>query len=98
MKRGVEQIKQILRDNMEVLTKNHRVKKLGVFGSVARGDETDMSDLDVLVEFSEPTSLFRFLDLESYLKSILGREIDLVTAGGIKPAIKEDILREVIYV
>ena len=74
------------------------VDKIGVFGSFVHGEATDKSDIDVLVDLSEPISMFHFLDLEEKLSQILGRKVDLVTTKALKPAIRDQILSDVVYV
>ncbi|MBI2327190.1 nucleotidyltransferase family protein [Candidatus Curtissbacteria bacterium] len=98
MKTNVEQIKETLDQNMKLLRDKYGVKQLGVFGSVSRGENIETSDIDLLVEFSKPIGLFKFIELEEYLGELLGNKVDLVTKDALKPAIKEDVLREVIYV
>ena len=98
MKNDVKQIKTILDQRINLLRKKYNVKTLGVFGSIARGDNTQASDIDILVEFSQPIGLFKFIELENYLGSILGKKVDLVTKKALKDAIKDNILKEVIYV
>lgn len=98
MKADINQIKTVLHKNADFLKDTYHVEKIGVFGSVARGENTDTSDIDVLVEFSEPIGMFKFIKLEEYLSELIGKKIDLVTKNALKPAIKEDILQEVVYV
>ena len=98
MSTDLKEIKKVIDQQAEVLTKKYKVKSIGVFGSVARGDNTKKSDVDVLVEFSEPIGLFKFIGLENYLSDVLERKVDLVTKKGLKPTIKDDILKEVVYV
>ena len=98
MSTDLREIKKAIDQQSEVLTKKYKIKSIGVFGSVARGDNTKRSDVDILVEFSEPIGLFKFIGLENYLSDVLKRKVDLVTKKGLKPAIKDDILREVVYV
>jgi predicted nucleotidyltransferase len=75
------------------------VKSLAIFGSVARGDDTPGSDVDVLVELSRPMGLFGLSDLRQRLKEILEVDhLDLITRDGIHPAIKDIILSEAINV
>ena len=74
------------------------VRKIGLFGSVARGDSNEKSDIDLLVEFDRPVSLITFLRLESFLSEHLGRKVDLVTPDTLKPVISQEILSEAIYV
>lgn len=83
---------------MPELRDAYRVKTIGVFGSAARGDDTPASDIDILVEFSEPVGFFKFLDLEEYLSGILERKVDLVTRNALKPDIRDAVLRDVVYV
>jgi predicted nucleotidyltransferase len=69
-----------------------------VFGSYVRGEADKNSDIDVLVEFSEPIGLFKFIDLEDYLSKLLGAKVDLVTKKALKPRIGSHILEEAVYV
>lgn len=76
----------------------HKVKRLGIFGSFAAKGASEESDVDVLVEFSEPVDIFEFLDLKEYLETLLDRKVDLVTPRALKPLIKDQILQEVVYI
>lgn len=98
MKTDVDVIKRALARILGYLKKTYHVEKIGVFGSFSRGEDKKTSDVDILVEFSEPISMFRFIDLEEYLSKILGRKVDLVSKKALKPQLKEQILREVRYV
>lgn len=90
--------KKILKKNKEVIVANYQVKNIGIFGSYVRGEQKKESDLDMLVDFSRPVSFFTFLDLEEYLKKKLGVKVDLVTKQALKPAIGQQILKEVLYI
>jgi len=94
----VNQIKNLIEKNFNLLSDKYSVKELGVFGSVARGENTKSSDIDILVEFTEPIGFFKFVELENFLSEILGGKVDLISKKALKPAIKEDVLGEVIYV
>lgn len=98
MKQNKDQIKNTLNQYRELFRKDYNVEGLGVFGSFARGDNTQTSDVDILVRFSQPLGFFKFIELENYLTKLLGRKVDLVTEKALKPAIKNDVLREVMYV
>lgn len=98
MRVNIDTVRDKFQQNLKVLKNIYKVKSIGVFGSVARGDNNPKSDIDVLVEFSEPISMFRFIDLEEHLGKLTGRKVDLVTKKALKPAISKEILREVIYV
>jgi uncharacterized protein len=87
-----------IRPKLPFLREKYFVEKIGVFGSVARGDNTDKSDVDLLVNLEKPIGLFTFINLENYLAEILGKRVDLVTPKALKPIVKDDILNEVVYV
>lgn len=91
-----EIIEERLKQNKPVLAEKFHVKEIGLFGSFVRGEQTKDSDVDILVEFSGPIG-WGFLDLKEYLEDILGRPVDLVTKDALKPMIRDDILREVLY-
>ncbi len=63
----------------------HRGRRISLFGSVARGDASDASDIDFLVEFEPGSSLLDLLRLQDELTAILERRVDVVSAGGLKP-------------
>ncbi|MFP4687531.1 MAG: nucleotidyltransferase family protein [bacterium] len=85
--------------NRESLVEQFGVERIGVFGSVSRGETTEESDVDVLVEFKAEESTFdNYMGLKFYLEELLESDVDLVTAGSIKPRIKEKILEQVKYV
>lgn len=95
-----EAIIKKLQEVLPIVQEKYHVKTLGIFGSVARGDDTEASDVDILVEFDEQAviGLLGFVRLQKLLSDALGKEVDLVTKDGLKKVIKEDILRETIYV
>jgi predicted nucleotidyltransferase len=72
------------------------VKSLSLFGSVARGQATAASDVDILVEFAVPVGLFEFIRLKLFLERILGMPVDLVTPDALKESMREAILKEAI--
>lgn len=65
--------------------------KLAVFGSVARGDARQDSDIDLLVDAPEGTSSFGFIKFKQLIEQVLGRQIDLVDCGGLMPRLDDDI-------
>ncbi len=85
---------QTLEREFVALRERFGVKSLGLFGSIARGDPSPRSDVDILVEFNAP-SFDHYMDLKFYLEERLGRPVDLVLKGSLKPALRERILREV---
>ncbi len=80
------------------LAKDFKVKNLAIFGSYARRENRKNSDLDILVEFSEPVGFFTFFDLEEYLKKNLKIKIDLVSKKALKPQLGKYILRDLIMI
>lgn len=75
------------------------VSSLALFGSVARDEAQPASDVDLLVDFSEPVGLFHLFRLQHYLEELLGVErVDLVTRAGLKPRIKRRVLAEAVHV
>lgn len=87
----------LLDQNEKYLKNRYHVKKIGVFGSVARNEASPDSDVDILVEFEQPVDFFEFIDLKEHLERLLGRRIDLVTVKALKPQLKDRILSEVVY-
>ncbi len=91
-----KEIEKTLKKHKPFLRKKFKVKRIGVFGSVARGEESERSDVDILVEFSEPIG-WEFIDLKEFLEKELDREVDLVTVKALKSQLKDKILEEVTY-
>jgi len=88
---------QIINANFERLKKDYKVKKIGIFGSLARGEQNKNSDVDIIIELYEPIGFFKFIELEEFLSKILKRKVDLVTKKALKPVIKKSILKETVY-
>lgn len=88
-------IQGVLAEHKAELGKRYPIKSLGVFGSYAKGEQNRASDVDILVEFSRPIGLLKFLQLEGELRSLLGVKVDLVTKKALKPRIGRRILKEV---
>jgi predicted nucleotidyltransferase len=79
------------------LANRFHVSAIGYFGSYSNGQQTEQSDLDLLVEFSQPIG-WEFFTLERYLEQVLGLRVDLVTRNALKDYIKESILKQVKYI
>ena len=91
-----EFIKQTLVENRETLRK-YGVKRIGLFGSYARGTATPASDIDFLVDLKRLT--FRdYMGLALFLEDLFKKDVDLVTATSIKPRLKPYIEKEIEYV
>ena len=75
------------------------VKRLGVFGSFVRGEQKDVSDVDILVEFEKKKKSYKnYLALSDYLEEMFDRKVDLVTLESLSPYIGPYIKNEVVYV
>lgn len=79
---------------LKALAEENGYSRLAVFGSVARHEARKDSDIDLLVEAPEGTSSFDFMRFEQLIEKILGREVDLVSYGGLKAKLDDDIRRE----
>jgi predicted nucleotidyltransferase len=76
----------------------HGARDVRVFGSVARGDESETSDIDFLVALDPGRTLLDLARLEIRLESLFGRRVDVVTEGALRPPVLESALREAINV
>jgi hypothetical protein len=85
---------EVIKKKILPILKKYGVTRAGVFGSVVRGEETQESDIDILVEIEGRMSLLDFVGLKLELEEALGKKIDLGEYSTIKPIIKEQILSE----
>ena len=90
------EILNFLVQNKNDMKKRFSVKRIGLFGSFVRGSQHGKSDVDILVEFSEPIGL-KFFDLAEFLERKLGRKVDLVSVSALSPYIKPYVEREVVF-
>ncbi|MGI0494047.1 nucleotidyltransferase family protein [Alkalinema pantanalense CENA528] len=93
----LEEIKRILGESKGLLRERYRITQVGVFGSYARGEQTDRSDVDVLVDYEQAPTLFGVVELRDYLSELIGLRVDVVTKNGLKARIRDRVLSEVIY-
>lgn len=100
MKPTKEQIINYLTEKKEYFFSNYQVVKLGLFGSFARGEESENSDIDLLIEFSPQTTnlLEKKMEIKNNIKEKFNREVDLCREKYIKSYYKTQILKSVIYV
>ena len=94
----LDRIKHILLRHQDELQNTFKVRRIGLFGSYVRNQQSKCSDTDILVEFTEPVSLFDFMDLENYLEKLIHNKVDLVSKKALKPYIGKRILNEVMYI
>jgi len=92
-----KEVERTLRQHLPDLRRRFKVRRIGVFGSVVRGEQHGRSDLDILVEYSETPSLLAIVALKRHLSELTGEKVDLVPASALKPAYRQTILKEVVY-
>lgn len=92
---GCRRVLEILQGHREELAE-FGVRHLFVYGSVARGDETPESDVDLLVEFDRPVGLFHFVRLRDLLAELLGRDVDLVSLDALDESDRRSVLGEAV--
>lgn len=92
---ALSEISAALQSRLPELRQTYGVSALGIFGSYAAGQAGPGSDLDLLVEFDRPPTLFQFVRLERQLSQLLGVKVDLVMKSALKPEIGQRILRQV---
>lgn len=97
-KATVRTMKNIIKKHQDSLLREFHVGKIGIFGSAVRNDFKKGSDIDILIDLKKPIGFMKFLDLEEFLSTKLGRKVDLVTRNALKSAIKEEVLRDIVYV
>jgi hypothetical protein len=95
--KSIQQIRDKLERHRTELVDRFYITEIGVFGSVARNEQTEFSDLDILVEFSKTPSFLKYMDLEIYLSNLLEIKVDLVMKTALKQSISTNVLSEVIY-
>ena len=90
-----DEILKKLEENFETI-RGFDVRSLGIFGSYAREEQSEASDMDFLVEFDRAT-FDNYFDLKFFLEDLFGRKVDLVIKDTIKPRIRSTILEETVY-
>lgn len=92
-----EDIIKILRELDDQIREKYKARVKGIFGSFVRGEEREGSDVDVLVDFKEGANLLDFVGLSYFLEEKLNIPVDVVPIDTLRTELKEDILREAIY-
>lgn len=95
--RTLQEVKKILDSHKNKLFKDYPIKSMAIFGSYSRKEQNELSDLDIIVEFSDKIGI-RFIDLADDLESIMGFKVDLVSKKGIKDKYLKSINSDLIYV
>ncbi|AAB99218.1 TPA: nucleotidyltransferase family protein [Methanocaldococcus jannaschii] len=95
----LSEIKEILRKHKKILKEKYKVKSIAIFGSYAREEQKETSDIDILIDYYEPISLLKLIELENYLSDLLGIKVDLITKNSIhNPYVKKSIEEDLIYI
>lgn len=90
----LREIRKRLRELMPILKEKYKVDALEIFGSYVRGEQTEKSDVDLLVTFREQYSLWELIDAERFLRRKLHVKVDLVPKDSVKAVLKDQILSE----
>jgi predicted nucleotidyltransferase len=95
--KSIDEIRRILRAHLPELKERYYVEEIALFGSYARGEQTDESDLDLLVTLSAPLG-WEFVDLHDYLAALLETDVDVLTRAAIdrKPLLRHYIEQDLI--
>jgi predicted nucleotidyltransferase len=93
---GIDEVLGGKRDEILRVAARHGARKVRVFGSVARGEADETSDIDFLVELAPGRTLFDLGGLLMDLRDLLGREVDVVTERGLKARIRTRVLEEAV--
>ena len=91
-------ILDLLGQHREHLSERFGAKRLALFGSAARDELREDSDIDVLVEFEGPATFDRYFDMKAYLEGLFGRPVDLVTEQGLKSRARSSVEKDLIRV
>ena len=94
----VEEIVQRLRELKPELARRYKVRRLSVFGSWARGEQKEDSDIDLLVDFEVGADLLDLVGLSLYLEEVLGKSVDIVPRAALREELRETVLEQVISV
>lgn len=95
--KSLAEIQTTLESQKQMLYEKYPIKSLAIFGSYARKEQNEQSDLDLLVEFKDKIGI-RFIDLADEIERIIGIKVDLVSPSGIKDKYLQVIQKDLIYV
>ncbi len=97
---NLNNIKNKLIEKNEFIRFNFNIKEIGIFGSYVRNENTEKSDIDILIDYDKKAkfTLFDLIKLENYLTELLGIKVDIALKNKLKTALEKNILEEVIYI
>jgi len=93
----LKEVVKILEPHKKEIFKNYNLKKLGVFGSLVRGENNSKSDIDMIVEYNVIPDLLKYIELERYIEKILNNKVDLVIKDSIRDEFKESVLNDAVF-
>jgi predicted nucleotidyltransferase len=96
--KNLEEIKEILGQVKSLVKEKYYLSELGIFGDYVKGEVQENSEVNILIDYTEPPSLLDLVDLEYYLSDLLKVKADVISKNGLKGRRRERILSEVIYV
>lgn len=96
--RNKKEIVSIIKNLKKEIEQKYKVEIVGIFGSFARGEQKETSDVDILVRFHENATLFDFMGLSIFLQEKLGVDVDIVPQDTVREELRETIMREVVNV
>ena len=94
--KNIEELKRKIENLKPLIKEKFKVKELGIFGSFARGEEREKSDLDLLVEFDKEADFFHLVGLSIFLEEKLNQKVDIVPKNALRKEIRKTVLRELI--
>ncbi|MFN7035267.1 MAG: nucleotidyltransferase family protein [Bellilinea sp.] len=96
-----KEIIALLRSHYPFLVREYGIRRIGLFGSYAKGKPHELSDIDLVIEFERPIGL-RFVELAEYLEKVLGRKVDVLTPASLRgiriPQVAKEIEESIVYV
>lgn len=93
-----DELRQLLLLQKQSICENYQITEIAIFGFYARGEETEASDIDILVDYETAPTFIMLVELRDYLTQLFGLKVDIVTKNGLKPRIRDRILGETIYI
>lgn len=96
--KNINEIIDSIKSVKPMLYSDCSIKEIGVFGSYSRNDQNENSDIDILIDIEKEIGLLRFIQIENYLKNIVGDNAEVVLKSDLRPELKEQILKETIFI
>lgn len=93
-----DQVLHTLKKHKPTLERRFGVTRLALFGSFARDQATDKSDVDILVRFNRPATFKSYFGVQFYIEDLLGRNVDLVTEKALRPELRSYVERDIVNV